>query len=106
MFMKYQMKGYPLGLSDEDYKFWLKFTVKLANLPKNTTTTDLLNIINATHTKSCIIPKGTCTYLNHLFAFLYFESERDLNKTNYFLTNSDLVWYALTTKLCNICGST
>src|SRR2546429_5058081 len=108
MFMKHHMRVYPLGLSDEDYKFRSKYTAKWANLPKNTTTTDLLDIIDATKAKSCIIPKGVRTYLNHPFAFLHFESEQDLNdafKTNYSLANSDLTWCALTTKLCNICGS-
>src|SRR2546429_156297 len=109
MFMKHQMRVYPLGLSDEDYKFRSKYTAKLANLPKNTTTTDLLDIIDATKAKSCIIPKGAWTYLNRPFAFFHFESETDLNdafKTNYSLANADLTWCALNTKLCNICGST
>src|SRR2546430_9608093 len=52
------MRVYSLGLSDEDYKFRSKFTAKLANLPKNTTTTDLLDIIDATKAKSCIIPRS------------------------------------------------
>src|SRR2546430_10991097 len=88
------MRVYSLGLSDEDYKFRSKYTAKLANLPKNTTTTDLLDIIDATKAKFCIIPKGARTYFNHPFAFFHFKSEKDLNdafKTNYSLANSDLL---------------
>src|SRR5439155_507688 len=95
MFMKHQIRVYPMELSTDDYKFRSKFSAKLANLPKNTTTTDLLDIISATKTKTCIIPKGPRTYFNCPYAFLCFESEKDLSdafQTNFSLANSDLAW--------------
>jgi hypothetical protein len=108
MFMKHYMRVYPMAMSTDEYKRRSAYSAKLTNLPRGTTTVDLLDVLQATNAKTCVIPKGNQSYQNLPYAYLTFESEKDLNAafaTAYSLLNNDLHWCTIEQKTCRICGS-
>src|SRR2546421_9933869 len=98
----------PLVLPQDQWKLKSKYVLKLTGLSPGTTFIDLVNIVNATDAKSCVIPKGLKAYQPRPFAYITFSSESKMLKvlkTSYSLVDSDLIWVTTKQKLCGICGS-
>ena len=106
--LKHFIKAIPLVLPQDQWELRSKYVLKLTGLPPGTTFIDLVDIVNATDAKSCIIPKGLKAYQPRPFAYIAFSSESKMLKalkTSYSLVNSDLTWVITKQKLCGICES-
>ena len=101
------VRVYPYDLTKDQIKDRNEYRIKLTNLPFNTTSRDLNDIIRAKKAKSCYIPRST-QYKPKPFAILFFDNAITLNdaiKQNFAYGGNNLEWVSADTKLCHKCGS-
>ena len=101
------VRVYPCSLTKEQIQNRNEHHIKLTNLPFNTTSRDINDIIWATKAKSCYIPRSS-QYKPKPFAILFFDSATALNdalKQNFTYGGNNLEWVSADTKLCHKCGS-
>ena len=84
------------------------YTLKLLNLPFNTTAFDLHNVLETFNGRTCFIPRGRTSYKRLRYAFVSFENEKDYNaalncKSSILMDNFQLTWAKTDTSTCQIC---
>src|SRR5579862_7621768 len=84
--------------------------LKLANLPKGCSFTDLLDVLDEVHAKTCFIPKkrDNPNYQRERFTYVCFASHEDLVRAqqfSYILSGRALQWVSVQTCTCRECGS-
>ena len=101
------VRVHPCNLTAEQIKSRNENRVKLTNLPFNTTSRDIQDILRATNAKSSYIPRST-QYKPKPFVIIFYENATALNdatKQNFAYGGNNLEWVSADTKLCHKCGS-
>jgi hypothetical protein len=105
--LDFRARVYPLDLSDEQLEHRNAFSCKLTGLPFNTSANDLQEIISQSKAKSCFIPRSTINYRPMNYAFLQFNSARDVEKAiqhQIKLNGQVLYWCPALETHCRRCG--
>jgi hypothetical protein len=101
------LRIYPLLKTFEIKQTRDKHTLRLTNLPPETTGYDLRDVISTTKAASCHIPRNR-NYTKKRFAFLNFisaEAKEQAKNQEVYLGETPLYWHEVDEKLCAICSA-
>ncbi|RIA89820.1 hypothetical protein C1645_824211 [Glomus cerebriforme] len=98
----------PLALPQEEREKRQLYCFKLASLPPNTQSVDIVKYITSIGGKTCFIPRNPSNYKPLNYAYVNFESEEiqaNAALTEHSYKGHVLYWHTQDTPTCHRCGS-